>query len=168
MGGCLNIVGKLEEMPVTTKDLIMIRSSEDSNGCWNWQWRLNTRGYGYLVLRKRHKKTGAHQLSYIAFNGDYDSSLWVLHKCNNRACVNPEHLYLGNAKQNRQDAINAGTAKIPDNRGERCGTSKLKETQVLEIRSLAGKLTKRELGEIYGVCRQHIGDIISRKVWGHL
>jgi hypothetical protein len=68
------------------------------NGCWEWQGAINAEGYGGLGRAGK-----AHRASYEAFIGPIPPGLWVLHNCDNRCCVNPDHLYVGTAKDNRKD-----------------------------------------------------------------
>ena len=73
------------------------------SGCHEWQSTLHRDGYGKFWFAK--KQTQSHRVSYILQIGEIPNGLWVLHKCDNRKCVNPEHLYLGNAKQNMLDKV---------------------------------------------------------------
>ncbi len=146
-------------------------STDNGTGCWEWARHINTSGYGGCAGSKWHRKYNksmAHQLSIIAFKELYNASLLVLHKCNNRKCSTPDHLYLGTHRDNKRDSIIKGTAKIPDNKGTRCGTCKLSEREVLEIRDLEGYLTQQQIAEIYNVSRPHIGDILLRQRWAWL
>ena len=75
---------------------------DHSSGCWNWKKPHPTRGYGGFELDG--KTVAAHRASYMMFHGVVLSSeQCVLHKCDNRSCVNPDHLYVGDKKQNRKD-----------------------------------------------------------------
>ena len=78
-------------------------------GCWEWVAKLGWSGYGMLKTGGRPVWRSAHRVSYAEFVKE-PGSLMVLHKCNNRRCINPDHLYLGTAKENHRDAVAAGTA----------------------------------------------------------
>jgi len=76
------------------------------DGCWEWRAARFPGGYGSFGLGGRQH--GAHRISWALANGEWPSE-WVLHKCGNRGCVNPDHLYVGDAKQNMRDALDHGT-----------------------------------------------------------
>lgn len=71
-----------------------------SDGCWEWKSTLHRDGYGKFWFC--NKQAPAHRVAYELLVGPTDGN-WVLHSCDNRKCVNPAHLRLGNAKENAQD-----------------------------------------------------------------
>ena len=93
----------------------------------------------------------------------------VLHKCDNPACVNPEHLYLGDNEQNMADASERGSLGKGRSPGESNAKSKLTEQEVLEIRAkYEDGATQAELAEEYDVSRPNVGKIVRREAWTHL
>lgn len=87
----------------------------------------------------------------------------VCHHCDNRACVNPEHLFLGNHQDNMRDMVRKGRQC----RGSENNHSKLKEDQVRRIRSMS-RLGQREIADMFGITQSNVSLILSGKTWRHL
>ena len=138
------------------------RNDSDPSSCWRWIGnRLGDNGYGRF---KSEKLLLAHRVSYEIANGPIPHGMKVLHRCDNPACVRPEHLFLGTLRDNTNDMVSKGRAGWQ--RGQRQGTAKLTEPDVLAIRrSRAGTLA---LALRYGVSVQNIRLIRSRQTWKDL
>jgi hypothetical protein len=130
------------------------------SGCWLWTQCVDAVGYG--IGAKNRNKTSAHRLSYEAFNGPIPSGLCVRHSCDVKTCVNPAHLSVGTTQDNTDDKVSRGRHA----RGMGVGTSKLTDTEVLEIYEALGSHTA--VGARYGVTRQAVAYIRSGKSWAHL
>lgn len=142
---------------------------KDVNGCWNWTRAKTSSGYGHFGLNG--KTILAHRFAWELTHGSFDNSLCVLHKCDNRRCVNPDHLWLGTKSENTLDASRKGRRYIiPKSvmrRGERHGLAKLTDDQAKEIYQRydgrRGSITR--FAEEFGVCIQTISNIVHNKGW---
>src|SRR5258707_545503 len=81
------------------------RHVQKSDNCWEWTNSL-ARGYGAFYDGTR--QVVASRFSWELHNGPITDGLWVLHRCDNRKCVRPDHLFLGTAEDNTQDSIAKG------------------------------------------------------------
>ena len=130
-------------------------------GCWNWAASLNLDGYGNIWRDGR--TVLAHRASWELFKGPLPKGLLVLHKCDNTACVKPEHLFLGTQKDNMNDMAAKGRrARCP---GEKHGMAKLTWDQVREIRRLKGTATLRVIAKQFGVAHNTINYIHLGRTW---
>ena len=117
------------------------------DGCWDWQRTINWNGYGWFRLKG--KCIIAHRFSYKLFAGDIPDKLQVLHHCDNRKCIRPDHLFLGTEHDNGKDAA------IKDRRRK-----KLTADQVREIRELLlSGMRQKQIAENFNVRRQTISQI---------
>lgn len=135
--------------------------------CWEWQ-AGKTQGYGLIKYGGGNAKVRAHRLSYELLVGPIPGGLCVCHHCDNRACVNPKHLFVGTRDDNNKDAAKKGRMKGPPNlKGENHPMSKLTWDEVKSIRTLywMGVKDKRELADTYGVHHKTIVRIAEGKSW---
>lgn len=152
-------------MVVTNLDLLKAtlfnRSRLAENGCWEWVGGKGAGGYGCFSVNGKNQK--AHRVSYEAYKGKIPKGMVVRHSCDNPACINPDHLNIGTQRDNVADRE---LRKRRDVKGERVGTSKLTESEVLEIK--ASDESSSVLAERYGVYKTNIWAIRSGKSWKHL
>jgi hypothetical protein len=137
----------------------VVRRSEVE--CWNWTGRLNEDGYG--PVNRLGERTKAHVVAYKLIKGE-PRGLHVLHTCDNRACCNPSHMFLGTNLDNVRDKVNKGRQHRIS--GEANVRAKLTTQDVLAIRASAEKGVV--LANRYGVTSVLISRIRLRKAWRHI
>lgn len=142
--------------------------SMDSS-CWEWTAGKCRNGYGRF--RVNRDKRGSHRVAWILTNGPipHDDSyhgICVCHKCDNRICVNPSHLFLGTNAENMRDRTTKGRVSS----GEDHYKAKLSESDIVNIRSShsAGGITMTAIAARFGVTPALISVIINRKIWRHI
>ena len=139
-------------------------------GCWEWTATKN-KGYGYFSLT-RTKRVKAHRWSWEHSNGPipqgqgYHGTV-IMHTCDNRACVNPEHLRAGAHAENILDRDQKG--RQARQKGEAHGCAVLTESQVRLIRAeMTTGASQKSVARKYHVSRQLVGAIGQGKVWRHV
>lgn len=97
-------------------------SPEPNTGCWLWTGGTHRFGHGYILIGSRSNGTrecvGAHRVSFELFCGPIPNGLFVCHRCDVPQCVNPDHLFLGTAKDNMMDAAKKG--RVGKNANDTC------------------------------------------------
>ena len=127
--------------------------------CWEWLQGRDSHGYGQFWVNNHN--WNAHKFAFFLKTGRLRGS-YVCHTCDNRACVNPRHLYHGSPRQNCQDCHDRGRANPPA--GERNPQAKLTNVEVRCIRQLASHVQGTELATRFNVSRALISLIINNKV----
>lgn len=153
----------MTDLVLKTRLLSKMKIDEHS-GCWNWTASLDTPGYGHMRYEGRVRL--AHRLSYMVHKGPIEG-LHICHKCDNRACINPAHLFAGNRSDNMRDMWSKKRHKPVKLTGETNPQSKLTEDDVRAIRAAVG-VKQKDLAKKYGVDRAHISQIRSGGRWGHI
>ncbi len=127
--------------------------------CWIWTGSIDIGGYGHLYFGGRgSKEAKAHRIAWLLVNGPIPNGLLVLHKCDNRPCIRPDHMFIGTAGDNARDAVAKGRWRM----GERNGNAKLTDADVPEIRRrLAAGEKQRDLAAVFKVS-QHLIGLVNR------
>lgn len=135
--------------------------------CWNWKAQIDRHGYGIIhpgVLEKGPSSIPASRASWIINCGPIPDGLFVLHHCDNRACVNPAHLFLGSAGDNTRDMVAKGRGWWPH--GESHYNTLLKVKDVKEIRRRYANGEKQaDIARDYGIKSAGISHIITGRRW---
>lgn len=137
----------------------------DLGPCWEWNGNVGRNGYGRITVQGQ-KMIYVHRVAYQEWVSDIEDGGVICHRCDNPPCMNPDHLFVGSMRDNMRDAV----SKRRHAHGERSGTSKLTDAQVLEIRAayVPWKVTQAYLAEVYGVAQPTIARIIAGEDWKHL
>jgi predicted XRE-type DNA-binding protein len=121
----------------------------DKESCWIWQGAKFWDNYGMFKIDNLNLR--AHRVAYEIANGSIETGKLILHRCDNKLCCNPHHLYQGDQKQNMKDMTQRN----------RSTNKRLDQDDVNYIRR--SKLPQQELADILGVSQQHISNIKNNK-----
>lgn len=129
--------------------------------CWEWRGSLFSNGYGRAIVGR--KSVGAHRRSWEMAYGQIPDGMLVCHRCDNRRCVRPSHLFLGSPADNMRDMVTKGRSMV----GSRNHNAKLTEATVREIvaRYADGGITQKQLAAEYGVVEGAIWNVLHGRSW---
>ena len=130
--------------------------------CWPWLGAVKNNGYGNVFVDGKTRM--AHQVAFELSVGSIPLGAYVLHSCDNRRCVNPRHLRLGDHDENMRDMVERRRSSSGSHRWN----AKLSEEEVLAIRAAAEKLSPFKLAKQLGMPESTIRQIALRKRWIHL
>jgi len=130
------------------------------DGCWEWTSQRNQAGYGQI--REGKGAISAHRAAWEIYRGKIPWGMLVLHKCDRPWCVNPDHLYIGDYKDNTRDMIERGRmVKAGTYCGPKSRVRKLTDDQVRAIR--ADTRHYAVVAQAYGIAANTAHEIINRK-----
>jgi hypothetical protein len=139
---------------------------EKTDGCWLWKAKSKDwDGYGLFSANGRSVR--AHRFSWQLANGRKPGKMLVCHRCDNPACVRPDHLFLGTACDNFRDCLAKGRYS-PKGTGN--AAAKIKEADVPKIRNLyaTGQWSQQAIADIFGITQTAVSSIVRGKHWRHL
>ena len=147
--------------------------------CWEWTGGYTTDGYGSFTIKS--KRFRASRVVFSVAKGEIPSGVLMLHKCDNRKCVNPDHLFLGDYEMNNRDTSRKGNyptgndhfrRKYPERayKGSKHPMAKANESQVLAIRDMYdnGGYASTVCAQLFGLPRGVVNGIVHRKSWTHI
>ena len=144
--------------------------------CWLWTGSID--GVGYGQLGHMYKHVCAHRLSYEIHKGKIPEGMYVCHTCDVRACVNPDHLFVGTPKDNMQDCKRKGRVRYVTLRGEDSPHAKITQEKAGKVKELwsidrvhhygnhsKGKYSQPEIASILGISYSAVCNITRGRSW---
>ncbi len=145
--------GRMRKLQNRNAEWLLKRVSKTGD-CIVWKRAKNTSGYG--VFRQNKAIVRAHHFSFILHIGPIPNGLCVLHKCDNRACVNPDHLFLGTRADNLMDCIKKNRFPI----------AKLTAENVVDLRKRHSQGESYvSLGKRFNISHGHVWNVVSKRSW---
>lgn len=123
--------------------------------CWPWKASLDSGGYGQISLGGRERPTHAHRVSYELAFGPIPDGMYICHRCDNRICVNPTHLFAGTPTDNVRDMMSKRRARFCPKGARRRACLTLE--QVAAVRDAEG--TQAEIAARFGIHQTHVSRI---------
>lgn len=157
--------------PLVTRFWRWVNKRKSKKLCWEWTGCRDSCGYGLIGTGKGSRVIErAHRVSWKLHNPHslIPKGIKVLHKCDNPACVNPDHLFLGTQLDNMKDMLSKGRSNYV--KGQKQGLAKLTEEKVSHMRKLwdSGTHTLSELSLLFSVHWGTIWSAVTRRTWKHV
>ena len=161
-------------MVLGTLEKRFYKKIEKTDYCWVWLGAKTGSGYG-VVRGPDSRMMGAHVASYLIHNGPIEVGQQICHICDNKLCVNPNHLFIGTQLDNMHDMISKGRQATgeklnhPSQKGELNSGSKLTEDQVIKEKKLYSEGYRQcEIMRLLGITRANIWAIVHGVSWNHV
>jgi hypothetical protein len=137
-----------------------VDKSGGPDSCWNWTGSVLKTGYGSINAGYKQPTKRAHRVAYESVNGSIPEGAHILHKCDNRTCCNPAHLFLGNPKTNSDDKFFKGREN---------SHNKFSDKDVLVMRQLhdSGQ-TGKYIAALFGASEGAVSMIVRNKTRKHI
>ena len=159
------LVGKAQNEEACKERFLLKTKQNIETGCIEWVASVKWNGYGQV--RFRGTTYSAHRASYLLFKGEIPEGLHVCHRCDNRICVNPEHLFLGTRSDNMKDCSRKGRLKPGHlfKGGENNFNSKLSNSARIEVASLfnSGSASARKIAKMFSINVTTVYMVLKRR-----
>lgn len=147
-----------QRCPLTLEKRFWSKVKKQKNEeCWEWQASCDRKGYGQFSINRVMVR--AHRVAWQILKGSIPEGKCVLHHCDNRKCVNPNHLFIGTVKDNQQDMVKKQRYAL--------NCVKLKSHDIFEIRKkyASGNITQYQLAAEFKISQAQISEIVRGKHW---
>ena len=128
---------------------------EPNSGCWLWDAGYKSNGYGQFTLNGKEER--AHRAAYKLYVGEIDRDMQVLHHCDNPACVNPNHLFLGTVRDNMDDKV--AKRRQGKELTHPCCTVTEDKIRAIKNELAVGRLMQKEIAKQFDVSDAMVSDI---------
>lgn len=138
-----------------------------TTGCNEWLGAISSSGYGNVRIGKR--EIGAHVAAFLHWRGEIPVGHFVLHHCDNKRCVRPEHLFSGTPMDNVADMDLKGRRRTVASRGAAHGNAKLCDSDVVTIRALRAAGSRvATVAARFSISAALVSHVCNRRVWKHV
>lgn len=155
---------------VTKKFIKYLPESFNEKDCWEWKGPMLNCGYGDIEIGSRktssHYRERSHRFSFMHFNEkEIPKGMHICHKCDNRKCCNPLHLFMGTAKDNAEDMVKKGRQV----KGEDHYCAKIKEETIPKIYEMLNReISGTEIAKKFGLGKGAVSNLVKGKTWKHV
>ncbi len=147
-------------LPIRERFFSKVEICEET-GCWFWTGAKTGNGYGSMHFNGNQYI--AHRLSYLIEHGSISEGMLICHTCDNKVCVNPDHLFEGTQTDNMRDASLKGRTASGEEHGQ--GKLTLKDVEAIRLLGASSTYSQKFIGELFGVTRETVKDIVKGKIW---